>query len=55
MAAEPGETGSSGALLPDWLVAPDGIPVRPIALPAGGLVGLAEGALSPGDYGVHLR
>jgi hypothetical protein len=37
------------------VLAPDGIPVRPIPLPAGGLVGLAEGALAPGDYGIHLH
>jgi hypothetical protein len=56
MAAEqPGKTGSAGALPTGWILAPDGIPVRPIALTAGGLVGLAEGALPPGDYGVHLH
>ena len=55
MAAEqPGETGWVGALPTGWILAPDGIPARPIALTAGGLVGLAEGVLPPGNYGVHL-
>lgn len=38
-----------------WVIAPDGIPVRPISLPADGLIGLAEGRIPPGDYGVHLH
>jgi mannose-6-phosphate isomerase-like protein (cupin superfamily) len=54
-ADQPRETRLAGALPTGWILAPDGIPVRPIALAAGGLVGLAEGALPPGDYGVHLH
>jgi mannose-6-phosphate isomerase-like protein (cupin superfamily) len=42
-------------LPPGWVVAPDGIPVRPIPLPAGGLIGLAEGRIPPGDYGIHFH
>jgi mannose-6-phosphate isomerase-like protein (cupin superfamily) len=38
-----------------WVLAPDGIPVRPISLPDGGLIGIAEGRIPPGDYGVHLH
>jgi mannose-6-phosphate isomerase-like protein (cupin superfamily) len=42
-------------LPPGWVVAPDGIPVRPIPLPPGGLIGLAEGRIPPGDFGVHFH
>src|SRR6266496_6250278 len=38
-----------------WSMAPDGIPVRSIDLPTGGLIGLAEGRIAPGDYGIHLH
>jgi mannose-6-phosphate isomerase-like protein (cupin superfamily) len=42
--------------LPDgWLMAPDGIPVRPLTLESGGLIGLAEGLIAPGDFDVHLH
>lgn len=42
-------------LEPGWVMAPDGIPVRPIVLPGEGLIGLAEGRIPPGDFGVHLH
>jgi mannose-6-phosphate isomerase-like protein (cupin superfamily) len=40
---------------PDWIVAPDGIPVRPIPLLDSGLIGVAEGRIPPGDHGIHLH
>ena len=42
-------------LPPGWVMAPDGIAVRPVPLPAGGLIGLAEGRIPPGDYGIHFH
>lgn len=46
---------SSQPLPPGWVMAPDGIPVRPVPLPDGGLIGVAEGRIPPGDYGVHVH
>lgn len=54
MAEEPPRS-TVGALPPGWVLAPDGIPVRPVPLPAGGLIGVAEGHIPPGDYAVHVH